>query len=225
LCLPSLSPCAITGLIRHAIAGGFTPAMMRPSGFARQTDPWGADPSAKGQRGLIGKFDRRFKVPAPAATCRLLPSLRSSGTSNAMAAWPVSDRPRSARRHRNPAAFRRLQCAHGGRPRPPRRRSNADDVDGSRSRHLSARVWKETSHKRRSHPSWKLAPLAWIWRRTFFRSMEWTRRAGSSSAGRSGALRFCRFLRSCHRALWALKPVARRITGPVSFCLWDMMYV
>jgi transposase len=24
---------------------------------------------------------------------------------------------------------------------------------------------------------------------------------------------------------WALKPVARRITGPVSFCLWDMMYV
>jgi hypothetical protein len=33
-----------------------------------------------------------------------------------------------------------------------------------------------------------------------------------------------RFLRSCHRALWALKPVARRITGPVGFCPWDMMY-
>ena len=33
------------------------------------------------------------------------------------------------------------------------------------------------------------------------------------------------FLRSCHRALWALKPVARRITGPVGFCPWDMMYV
>ena len=33
-------------------------------------------------------------------------------------------------------------CAHGGRSGSPRSHSNADDVDGSRSRHLSARVWK-----------------------------------------------------------------------------------
>ena len=59
----------------------------------------------------------------------------------------------------------------------------------------------EASHERRSHPSWKLAPSALIWRRTFFRSMEWTHRAGLSSAKairRSQVLPLFAKLSPCH---------------------------
>jgi choline-glycine betaine transporter len=91
--------------------------------------------------------------------------------------------------------------------------SKADEVDGSRSRHLSAKMGLLSCNPRRSHPPWRLARSASIWPRTFFRFTVSARPERSSFARRCGDRRCCRSSRSCRRALSAPKPAGRRITG------------
>jgi hypothetical protein len=77
---------------------------------------------------------------------------------------------------------------------------NPDEVDGSRSRHLSAKMGLLSCNPRRSHPPWRLARSASIWPRTFFRFTVSAQPVRSSFARRCGDRRCCRSSRSCHPA-------------------------
>ncbi len=93
----------------------------------------------------------------------------------------------------------------------------ADEVDGSRYRHLSAKVGLLSGKpEQESHPPWRLQRSASIWPKAFSRFTPSTPQVMWSSARRFDERRCCRSSPRWRLAWSASRPAARRIIGPES---------